>query len=241
MISIHDDKTDVFVKEIETLYLDQLRSVKGISGPDIETEFSITQNIVKAVNYFSETDPVFFYTMRVRIKNYFKHLAAFHLNDEDISLTSSSFANNLVALLLLVFGFPVYLFGLINNILPFEIPGWLAVRFVKSKDYKGAVGMVLGIFTFPFFYSLQIFLVYYFSGNILLSLLYGLSLPLTGFFAYYYWHTFHKVKAKWLLIALFRRRTRAMELLIQERGYIIREFEKAKEDFFAKFPELFED
>jgi glycerol-3-phosphate O-acyltransferase/dihydroxyacetone phosphate acyltransferase len=240
VISIQDSKTDELVKDIETLYKYNLRKARGISGKDSESEFAITQNIVKAVNYYSETDPAFVEAMRSRTRNYLESLKELDIEDEDISRNRSNgsfIGTNIRALLFLVLGFPVYLYGLVNNYIPFEIPGLLAGKIAKSKDFRGAIGMVLGMFTFLIFDSVQIYLVHRIFHNSLITVLYAISLPLSGFFTYYYWHTFDKIRAKWLLISLFFRRSTAIASRIAERKSIIAEFDKKRSDFLEKFPE----
>lgn len=241
VISIQDEKTDDFVKDIETLYKHDLKKARGITEHDSIAEFSITQNIIKAVHYYSETEPAFVESMRARIKAYFGRLAEFNIEDEDISRNRDTnkpfFLNNLGSLLFLILGFPVYVYGLINNFIPFEIPGLLAAKISKSRDFRGAIGMVLGMFTFIIFHTAQIWLVHHFFHNTLLTVLYAISLPLSGFFTYYYWHTFDKIRAKWLLVILFFRRSAAVSSLIAERENIIHEFGKKRSDFLEKFPE----
>jgi 1-acyl-sn-glycerol-3-phosphate acyltransferase len=240
VISIQDSKTDELVKNIETLYKYDLKKARGISGTDSASEFAITQNIIKAVSYFSENDPAFVESMQSRIKSYLESLDELKIDDEDISRNRSNrsfLGTNIRALFFLILGFPVYVYGLVNNFLPFEIPGLLAGKISKSKDFRGAIGMVLGMFTFLIFYTLQIWLVNHFFHNTLLTVLYALSLPLSGFFTYYYWHTFDKIRAKWLLISLFFRRSTAIASRIAERESIIEEFNKRRAEFLEKFPD----
>jgi glycerol-3-phosphate O-acyltransferase / dihydroxyacetone phosphate acyltransferase len=240
VISIQDEKTDELVKNIETLYKYDLKKARGISGKDTETEFEITRNIIKAVHYFSETDPAFVSLMENRIKNYLGSLKELNLDDQDLSRNKSNksfIGTNIRSLLFLVLGFPFYLYGLINNFLPFEIPGLLAGKIAKSKDFRGAIGMVLGMFTFLIFDCIQIFLVHHFLHNFLITVLYAISLPLSGFFTYYYWHTFDKIRTKWILISLFFKRSTAIANLIAERESIITEFNKKRSDFLAQFPD----
>ncbi|MCE3278573.1 MAG: hypothetical protein K0S44_764 [Bacteroidetes bacterium] len=239
VISIQDSKTEELVKDIETLYKYDLKKARGVSGKDSETEFSITQNIIKAVDYFSESDPEFVKNMRTRIRNYIESLKELNIHDEDISRNRSNpsfIGTNIRSLLFLILGLPVYLYGLINNFLPFEIPGLLAGR-IAQKDFRGAIGMVLGMFTFIIFYSVQIALVHHYFNQTIITISYALSLPLSGFFTYYYWHTFDKIKAKWLLISLFFTRSTAIATRIAERESIIAEFNKRREEFLKKFPD----
>jgi hypothetical protein len=108
---------------------------------------------------------------------------------------------------------------------------------IAQKDFRGAIGMVLGMFTFLIFYSVQIWLVHHFFNQAIITIAYALSLPLSGFFTYYYWHTFDKIKAKWLLISLFFTRSTAIATRIAERESIIAEFNKRREEFLKEFPD----
>jgi 1-acyl-sn-glycerol-3-phosphate acyltransferase len=240
VISIQDEKADELVANIEKLYKYDLKKARGISGKDTETEFAITQNIVKAVHYFSENDPAFVESMRSRIQSYFERLEELNLDDEDISRNKSNrsfIGSNIRSLLFLIIGFPFYLYGLINNYLPFEIPAFLSDKITKSKDFKGAIGMVLGMFTFLIFHTAQIIIVQLLLKNTIITILYAISLPLSGFFTYYYWHTFDKIRAKWLLISLFFRRSTAIANVISERENIISEFNGRRTEFLQKFPD----
>jgi 1-acyl-sn-glycerol-3-phosphate acyltransferase len=154
MISIKDRQADEFVKNIEQLYLRQLVSQSQALTTTAEKEFLFTKNIAKTVSYYAENDANMYESMRIKLNNYVNHIVQLQLNDEVIENNQN--INLSWSVLKLVFGFPVYLYGLINSMLAFEIPALLANRIVKSKDYKGAIGMVLGMFSFSLFYYLQI-------------------------------------------------------------------------------------
>jgi glycerol-3-phosphate O-acyltransferase / dihydroxyacetone phosphate acyltransferase len=240
VISIQESRTDELVKNIETLYKYDLKKARGITGNDSAAEFSITQNIIKAVDYYSEKDPVFTASMEKRLKNYLESLKELNIDDEDIARNRSNrsfLGTNIRALLFLILGFPFYLYGLINNFIPFEIPGLLARKIAKSKDFRGAIGMVLGMFTFLIFDSIQIYIVHKLFHNFIITIFYALSLPLSGFFTYYYWDSFDKIRAKWMLISLFFKRSTAIANLMAERESIISEFDKKRSDFLIQFPD----
>ncbi|MGZ6540067.1 MAG: hypothetical protein ACXVEB_16945, partial [Bacteroidia bacterium] len=135
------------------------------------------------------------------------------------------------AIVTILLGFPFYLYGLINNYLPFEIPGWIADKISKSIEFRGPIGMVGGMFTFIIFYTLQITLFWKYSQNSLLTILYGLSLPLSGIFGYWYYYTVSKIKNKWVLLLLFYKKSTFISKLITEREQLISEFDQAKNEY----------
>lgn len=231
IIDIEDTSTDDLVKNIETLYKQKVFQEMGINEKDKSQEFLITKNILDAVNYYSTVDPTRLENLRSRIQMYFENLEKTGIIDENISGndTAKSFmGSNLKSLFIIVMGFPFYIFGLINNFLPFEIPGLLAKKISKTIEFRGAIGMVGGMFTFIIFYTIQLYLMWYFTHSHLLTMCYALSLPTSGLFAYWYYHTVGKIRAKWLLMVLFFKKSVLISSLITERERIISEFDKAR-------------
>lgn len=232
VIAIEDKKTDELVNDIETLYKYSIS--KEIGNEDKSKEFLITKGIIETVNYYKVLQPARVEAMRKRIKEYFTNLNEIGLSDSDLNANEKSnsfFGSNLKSLLIMILGFPVWLFGAINNFLPFEIPGWIAGKISKEIEYKGAIGMVGGMFTFSIFYSLQIITVWKLSHSQWLTMAYGISLPLSGLFAYWYWHTVNKIRTKWILMMLFYKKSVFISNLISEREQIIAEFDKAKDEY----------
>lgn len=234
VIAIEDDKTDKLVENIETLYKYKLTKESGASKNDMVADFSLTKNIVESVRYFSVAQPERVNSLRKRIDEYFNNLILLGIKDIDIARSKKSrnfFSNSVSAILTIVLGFPFYLYGLINNILPFEIPGWIANKVSKSIEFRGPIGMVGGMFTFIIFYSIQITLVWKFSHNQLYTLLYGISLPLSGIFGYWYYLVVSKIRNKWMLVSLFYKKNTVISSLITEREELIAEFDKAKNEY----------
>ncbi len=235
IIAIEDDKTYELVRDVETIYKSKLSEERGLSKYEKDAEFIITKNIVETINYFLENDRQLVESMRLRIKNYLKNLGELNLSDGDIAPKQnrkSFLISTLKSILILLFGAPIWIYGFINNFLPFEIPGWLADKISKQKEFRGAIGMVGGMFTFLIFYSIQIILVWKFTINFWLTLAYGISLPLTGLFAYWYFYLIKKIKTKWLIMILFYRKSVFISKLITEREQIITEFDKIKINYY---------
>jgi hypothetical protein len=234
IVAIADNKTDELVKDIETLYKYKLTKEMQISKHAKDTEFIITKNIAASVNYFITNDAERVESIRTRISDYFAHLNNLGLKDIDIAPdkeNKSFLGNSLLSLFIIILGAPFYLYGLINNILPFEIPGFTARKISKTIEFRGALSMVGGMFTFLIFYTLQIILCWKFTHIQWLTLAYSISLPLSGLFAYWYFHTVKKIRTKWMLMMLFYKKSVIISNLITEREQIIAEFDKARKDY----------
>jgi glycerol-3-phosphate O-acyltransferase/dihydroxyacetone phosphate acyltransferase len=100
------------------------------------------------------------------------------------NITSLTLAYSIKLFLL----FPLYVYGLIINYIPYSMP-LMVFKALKLKiEYKTSVELVVGILVFPLFYSLEVWLFYSFvSTNIWLVSLFLVSLPLSGYLVLYYW------------------------------------------------------
>jgi glycerol-3-phosphate O-acyltransferase/dihydroxyacetone phosphate acyltransferase len=234
VIDIEDKHTDELVKNIEVLYKYKLSRDLGISEDDKSRDFIITKNIVETVNYYKVIEPKRVESMKSRLAIYFENLTQLGLSDGDIlnNQKNDSFVlSNLKALLTIIIGFPFYVYGLINNFLPFEIPGFLAGKITKSIEFRGAIGMVGGMFTFLLFHSVQIIIVWKLTHIQGLTIAYAVSLPLSGLYTYWYYHSVLEIKNKWLLMMVFYKKSVFISNLITERENLISEFDKAKNEY----------
>jgi 1-acyl-sn-glycerol-3-phosphate acyltransferase len=234
IIGINDEHTDELVNDIEMLYKYKVSKDLGVLKDDKEAEFTLTKNIVETVDYFISNDPQRAEKMRVRINEYLNNLQQIGLTDADIEShqhNRSLIGGTAKSLFTIIAGFPIYVYGLINNFLPFEIPGWIASKLVKVPEYRGAVGMVLGMFTFLIFYSIQINLVWDYTGSSSIAIVYAISLPLSGIFSYWYFHIVAQIRSKWILMMVFYKKSLFIAKLITEREQLIAEFDKARSEY----------
>jgi glycerol-3-phosphate O-acyltransferase/dihydroxyacetone phosphate acyltransferase len=234
IIAIEDERIDKLVNNIELLYKYKLSKEQGISVKNKDAHFTLTKAILEAVNYFQKHNPEKVDAMEMRINEYLNNLVRIGLTDTDIAKNKNNdsfFVSNLKAFAIIILGLPLFVYGFINNILPFEIPARIAKKISSSIEFVGAIGMVGGLFTFSIFYSIQIALVWKYSNHVWLTIAYGISLPISGFFAYWYYNTLNKIKTKWMLIMLFYRKSVFISNLISEREQIISELDKIKKEY----------
>jgi 1-acyl-sn-glycerol-3-phosphate acyltransferase len=234
IISIYDNQVNDLEAAVEHLYQSKLSKDLGIAPKDSAAKFALSKNITKSVTYFIEHKPVFAQEMQKRINDYLINLKRLGLTDNDLNKETKSksiFSHTIKAFFTIVLGFPLYVYGLINNYLPFEIPGLIAEKTIKQLEYRGPVAMVTGTFTFLIFYSLQIVMVWKFSHHFLLTVFYALSLPISGLFTYWYYHEMKRIKANWILLLIFYKKSAIISKLMMEREAIIAIFDEAKKEY----------
>ena len=234
IISIHDNQVNELEEAVEHLYKSKLTKELGIHENDKEAAFLLSKNITKTVTYFIEQKPQFAAEMQKRIKDYLNNVNRVGLTDKELNKQNKSKSildNTLKALFTIIFGFPFYLYGVINNYLPFEIPGFIAEKTIRQLEYRGPVAMVTGTFTFLIFYSLQIILVWNVSHHFIITTLYMLSLPISGLFAYWYYYEMKRIRANWILLLIFYKKAVIISKLIAEREAIIEIFDNARNEY----------
>jgi 1-acyl-sn-glycerol-3-phosphate acyltransferase len=240
MINTADEETDKLVGYIERLYKEDLLREQGIDASDKPQEFRLTKRIVSTVNYFREHDPERVARISQDIKSYFWKLDELGLSDRVLRSGYGRprlWVKSLGDLLYIVLGFPVYLYGLLHNYLPFISASLLSKKLVKSREFRGAIGAAAGmIFYLIWYVALGILSWHYFHkwgftrhpGY--MFLLYFITWPASGMFAWFYYRIVYYISKRWLMISLFFRRSLIVAELVMQRRAIIAEFEKAIRD-----------
>ena len=84
--------------------------------------------------------------------------------------------------------FPFYILGLVFNYIPFMLPVKIFKTLKLDIEYKAPVQMIAGLFTFPLFYAMIIWLFsIYVTPNFWYGVLLFLVMPLSGFLSMYYY------------------------------------------------------
>jgi 1-acyl-sn-glycerol-3-phosphate acyltransferase len=81
---------------------------------------------------------------------------------------------------------PLFLYGLVSNALPFFLPV-LAIRKIKDPQFWSSFKNGLALVLFPLLYLLQTVVVAVLTDSAWMAAAYLVSLPLTGYLAFYYY------------------------------------------------------
>lgn len=235
VVAIQDGDVDKFVANIELIYKAQLLADLGHSPKEMEHDFNATKSINDSVHYFIEQDPGRVENFKKQIDLYLNDLEHLSLNDNLIKGVEkrTPLLDSIKSFFFLISGFPIFVYGAINNFLPFRIPGWAARRISKEREFHGAITFSMGTFTFLIFYTLQIWLVNKYTHDWRIILSYCILLPISGLFAFYYFKRFTTIRGNWRILSLFYKKTNLITSLITKRQHIIEELEKARKEFVA--------
>jgi glycerol-3-phosphate O-acyltransferase / dihydroxyacetone phosphate acyltransferase len=199
----------------------------------------VTRAINDHVQYYFEKEPARVNKMKMDIDTYFNDLTKLELNDsvfKNFTKQGSIILNSLFSALYLLLGFPIFIYGLINNYLPFKLPKWISKKITKQPQFFGAITMVIGTFTFLIFYSVQLLFINNYFHTIWITLCYLVTLPLSGFFAYFYGRRFTNLRGRWTIFSLFYNKTNLITSIINMRQHIIDELEKGRKELLETDP-----
>ncbi|TGE26694.1 lysophospholipid acyltransferase family protein [Hymenobacter metallicola] len=233
LVITRDAAEDELVLQIERTFGEHL------IPDDEETlydNFLLSRALLEAVPYFEKHDPARLMAVREQLSNYLLDLDRLRLSDEALESSRGGgrrWARATVSGIKLVLGFPLYLYGLLNNYIPYILPSLIAKRATKDLEFVAPIMMVTGILTFGLAYSLQIGLVHHFTQSWPWTLLYALSLPLSGFYALSYWNNLRARLLRLRALKLFRTKRPVMENLLRQRHSILQLLSEARAAFLA--------
>ncbi len=101
---------------------------------------------------------------------------------------------------------PLFLYGWILNIIPFAGLGSIVKKRAKDPIWISTFTFGLGIVVFPLFYFLELLLAAPLLQGWLLKILFLISLPFAGKFAFVWYITFLKTLGRWRWLIIKRRK-----------------------------------
>ncbi len=230
------DEEDELARQVKILYKDRIAADAPVTMPAHEHDFRMSRAIVRSINYFSQTDPKRVAALKKSISAYMLELKRLRLRDALLGKGKAAIIRqSALGLLYMILGFPVYIYGLIHNYIPYIIPSKVAQAITKEQEWRSPIMLSVGIFTFPLFYILEVWLVAtWFHPQTSWLIVYMVSLPLSGFVTLRYWNSLLHTKEHWLLLRLFFRRQQVVERLYSQRQSIISKLEHARQDYLQK-------
>ncbi len=197
IVTISNKAHEEFIERTEKLYKADLISKDKSPRHILEKDFDITRKLTQQVEQKSKTEPEKLQQIIEKTDQYFKakktlNLKDWHLKPEKLKNTSKWSA--LIKSMLLSVTFPVFLFGLIFNYLPFKIPFWLSKKIVKNIEFFTSINLGFGMFLFIFYYLIQTTLVFAVFNSLTMLFLFLLLAPASGLFALNYWRLYQEVK-----------------------------------------------
>lgn len=137
----------------------------------------------------------------------------------DRSYKPGMFGRQLIqSTLLLVLGFPLFIYGAIHNFLPYKLTDLVMPKLVKEPEYYAPVAILLGLVLYPLTYTGILLLVNaYYPLSGWMMLIYFLSMPISGLLAFNYFRYTEHVSLKTNYVFLMRTEKEKIKALMENR------------------------
>ena len=237
--TVDSSETAGVLKNLKKIYKMELAVDLGLHEDLKQHDFSMTRGMADAINWYSKEFPESFEQMDTRMNHYLAKVEGLELRDDLLSTARGqrSFARRAMGLIGVITGFPLYLWGVFNNFLPYRIPRYLVRVLGTSLEYLSSIKMLSGFFIFALFYTAQTLLVWYLTASGPLTTIYILSLLPAGRFALYYHDTMQRYRQHIRIFTLFVKRKTLMYEIIQERLALIEAIDEAKNKYMNRVEE----
>lgn len=174
-----------------------------------ENKFIADKKLIDALDDELENDPENIKDLDFKVREYNSGIKQYNIRDwvlrKDLSLPLVIIKS--IILLILT---PVFIYGTINNIIPYLLPSLLTNK-LKDKQFTSSIILVFGLIFFPVFYLIQSILFLVFTEPNWWTSIYLISLPITGLLAFNLHRYFIKLRAQWVFL-LNRKKEKLIKL-----------------------------
>ncbi|WP_151086510.1 lysophospholipid acyltransferase family protein [Hymenobacter baengnokdamensis] len=190
--------------------------------------FQLSRTLLDALAWFEQHDAGRLAALRTALSEYLANLQHQRLDDDDFDQSQRP-GTGLADYLYLIAGFPVWLYGLLTNYLPYKLPAEIAHRATRETEFIAGIMLGVGMLTFPLAYALEAAAVqHWLTHDWRLTLLFVSSLPIAGFYALGYWQT---LSARLRRLRVRRLPGATRSLLQAQRTTVLRLLDEAREAY----------
>lgn len=236
VLHVEEPELEEMIADIESVYkgelIRDLMESQGVSFDDVDS-FRLSKKLLEGIHFFNQRSPETILRIHEEVRSYKSRLKKARLQDETlrkITEDRASYHTFLWRIFLLLAGLPFALYGWLNHFLPFEISRWVSRRVAKRETDYATVRVLCGILLYPMFYAAQIYFVLR-RRDWPEALAYGVSLPMFGAFAYYYWEKFKRLRGDIQLFLVMITRKQFIRSMQKKRQLLIAEMDRAKEEY----------
>jgi glycerol-3-phosphate O-acyltransferase/dihydroxyacetone phosphate acyltransferase len=236
VIVIDEPELDLLVKQIEEIYkgelIRDLIEIRGLRKEEID-RFHLSKRLIAGIHYFNEKNPDLIRRIQEEIQTYTGRLKKIKVHDSLIQTlvnNPTSYRSFLLRVVLMIVCLPPALWGAANHFLPYRISRTVSRRIAKKETDYATVRILSGIVLYSLFYVVQIYAVFRWFG-LIAAIVYGITLPIAGAFAYYYKEKFLKMRDDFKLFFIMLTRKQLLQKLLEQRERLIAIMDEAKEEY----------
>jgi len=192
---IHINSLDFYdlYESVRTMYFKNMAKRLKFEKLNQTNRFIADQMTIKMLDNYAEKHPEEMEVLNQKMKDYTELRTKYGLKNQSIAKEKiNAFRLIWNAFLLVIFS-PVFIYGLVNNLLPYVVPKSL-VLLIKDKQFHSSVKFVWALFVLPILYLAQAGIFWAITDNFLWAVLYLISIGVFGLLAQLYIEWFALVR-----------------------------------------------
>jgi len=179
-----EDNYDLY-NELRVIYRTQMALKLKIDPKDVRNRVFIDQQLIKSVSDHEKENPGSLNGFQDIILQFVKLRNQLGITNSIIEQKGMSFVKLLFNSVILLVTLPIFLYGFLNNIIPYWLPIKLS-RLMKDPQFQSSFKFAISLLTFPIFYIIQCLSVLLIFSDWELVIIYFISLPITGSIAWWW-------------------------------------------------------
>lgn len=169
-------------ESLRALYVKQLIKRFQLGKLTQINKFRADKITIRALDNFAESEPEKMEELSSKVLQYNQLKNRFTISNQSVEKPKLNLFRLIVSSLLLLILSPVFVYGLLNNIIAYLIPKLLVTK-IKDMQFHSSIKFVWGLLVIPIIYIIQFLIFKSISQSWNLALLYLFSLPISGFAA----------------------------------------------------------
>lgn len=191
MIQIASEEYYEVYWQLSLKYRKMACEIQQLNPRDLYNKFKAQKHIISVLENHENESPNDFSNLGKKTTRLLDKLKALKLNFDSIKRKNVSSLALTARFLFLILTSPLFLYGFLNNILPYYLPIYVSHK-IKDPQFRSSVKFALSLLLFPLFYIIQILLAGWLLQWGWIPVIYFASLPISAIIAWYYAKFFKK-------------------------------------------------
>ena len=191
-INIDNAESYKFYENVLKIYTPHFMRNMGMRYRDLVSRFDAYRQIIEGMDRIRELGRDQFKKFEAANNRFFKQRLKSSFDPVYLGTYFTSRLQKFKNYVGLIIFLPIYLYGLLNNLLALALPYFISMITVRDDHWISSVKLAIGLVSFPLTYTIQAIIFSSFFPNKWYVVLYILSVILTGILAKIYQNWIHK-------------------------------------------------
>ena len=198
MVHIESEEYYDLNNELREIYKTNMAKHLSLSNSQQPNKLKTDQALIEILARCEANEPGQLSSLWKSVTNYKNRLTLMRLTTEMVEKGSVSIGRLILSTAFLLISFPVFLYGFINNFIPYWIPTKISKK-VKDQQFHSSFKFGISRIMFPIFHIIQALLVLIISSSWLVAGVYFVSLLPAALFAWWWFEKGIKLAKCWKL------------------------------------------